>query len=247
MQAPDPLQRGLAMDCCRNGSCFCREKAPFVLVVETLAADGQNTIDAKAAATSSEGSPQPDETDDAQASRRPTSGQYADSVNSLLAGRLESHAAAGPGPGSPSRNTSPVRAGRTQHRRNDTASSRLPSPGSPATSVVIKENDSPAEQDFGQPLRSELTSKRSLSFSEALPIIDAGSQGNEVQQQTTPAKASQPSSHSNAGPSPRPSPRQLGRSPNSKGHNDDPLTRYRMRGHMRAVSCALILHARHSL
>lgn len=195
--------------------------------METLAADGQTSLDAKPAATSSEGSPQPDETDDAQSTRRQTSDHYADSVNSLLSGRLESHAAAGPGPGSPQRNSTPNR-GRTQHRRNDTASSRLPSPGSPATSVIIKESDSPVQPDYKQLVRSELTSRRSLSFSEAaLPVIDTGSQGVQSQPHGTPNRAGQPASQSNTGPSPRPSPRQLGRTATSKnGHSDDPLARY---------------------
>ena len=203
-----------------------------MLIVETLAAEGQTFLDAQAAAaaaaaaTSSDGSPQPDQSDDAQSRRRRASGQYADSVNSLLAGRLESQSAAGPGPGSPQRSSSPVRAGRAQHRRNDTASSRLPSPGSPATSVVIREGDSPAEQSSNLPVRSELTSKRSLTFSEALPVVGNCDETDLPQQHAAPATANQSGVQSSNGPSPRPSPRQLRRSPHSKvGHNDDPLTR----------------------
>ena len=70
----------------------CREKAPFVLIVEVLAAAGQ------------EGSPQPataEATDDegcsGQARRRASGDLYADSAHSFASRRVSTHAQAGPG------------------------------------------------------------------------------------------------------------------------------------------------------
>ena len=70
----------------------CREKAPFVLIVEVLAAAGQ------------EGSPQPataEATDDegcsGQARRRASGDLYADSAHSFASRRVTTHAQAGPG------------------------------------------------------------------------------------------------------------------------------------------------------
>ena len=191
------------------------------MIVETLAADGKSSLETKAS-PSSQDSSQPDDSSVREAARRRNSGQYADSVQSLLASRLNSNSAAEPGPGSTQHSELPAATGRTQHRRNDTA--RLPSPSSPAVSVIIRESDSPG-YDSGQPVSTGLTSKRSLSFSEALPVVETGAQPK--QEQSTPrSKASRVGLLGNSGPSPRPSPRTLGRSPHSKvGHADDPLAR----------------------
>lgn len=205
----------------------CREKAPFVLIVETLAADGKSALETKTSPSSqpsSQDSPQPDDNGVREPARRRHSGQYADSVQSLLASRLNSNSAAEPGPRSSQRNGSPVADGRSQHRRSDTAS-RLPSPpSSPAVSVIVRESDSP-EHSTGYPAGAGLTSKRSLSFSEALPVDENGVE-IKLHQASPRPKASYAGLPATAGPSPRPSPRFLGRSPHGKvGHADDPLAR----------------------
>ncbi|KAL0039390.1 hypothetical protein WJX79_005779 [Trebouxia sp. C0005] len=138
-----------------------REKAPFVLIVETLAAEVQPPHDA-APSTSSQGvSEAGDEDGEGSArtsARRQASSQYADSVQSLLAGRLGSNVLAGPGPGSLQQGD-----GKSVHRRNDTAGSRLPSPGSPAAEHSHAQAlgwHGPSETDSLQPARSELTTRR---------------------------------------------------------------------------------------
>lgn len=184
--------------------------------METLAAEVQPSNNAEVS-TSSQGS-----TDDGEGSSRTTvrrqpSSQYADSVQSVLAGRLNSHAAAGPGPGSPQ--DVDHQPGRSVHRRNDTASSRLPSPGSPAASAAVDAQDPTADK---RPARLDLTTRRSLSFSEAVSEPD-------VAGETGPAKTQEALARSSAerlqiG---KPSPRQLGRSPPGKtAYHDDSFARY---------------------
>jgi hypothetical protein len=72
-----------------------REKAPFVLIVETLAAEVQPPNDAAPSTFSQGVSEAGDEDGEGSArtsARRQASSQYADSVQSLLAGRLGSNA-----------------------------------------------------------------------------------------------------------------------------------------------------------
>lgn len=200
-----------------------REKAPFVLIVETLAAEVQPPNDA-APSTSSQGmSEAGDEDGEGSArtsARRQASSQYADSVQSLLAGRLGSNALAGPGPGSPQQGD-----GKSVHRRNDTAGSRLPSPGSPAAEHSHAQAlgwHGPSEMDSLRPARSELTTRRSLSFSEALPEPDPEQKSDQARQQMALPQVS-----ANTLQGGRPSPRPLGRSPRGKsGHHDDAFARY---------------------
>ncbi len=197
-----------------------------MLIVETLAADVQPPSDA-VPSTSSQGSPEAgDEDGEGSArttARRQASSQYADSVQSLLAGRLGSNATAGPGPGSPQRDGQ--QAGRSVHRRNDTAGSRLPSPGSPAADRAHAQELGQHRQsdiDSTRVLRSELTTRRSLSFSEALPEPEAVENSDQARHQAALARAS--ADRLQAG---RPSPRQLGKSPRGKsGHHDDAFARY---------------------
>lgn len=168
------------------------------------------------ASTSSQAS-----TDDGEGSSRTTvrrqpSSQYADSVQSVLAGRLNSHAAAGPGPGSPQ--DVGQQPGRSVHRRNDTASSRLPSPGSPAASAVVDAQDAKADK---RPARLDLTTRRSLSFSDAVPEPDVAGETGLAQTQEALASSAE---RLQIG---RPSPRQLGRSPPGKtAFHDDSFARY---------------------
>ena len=203
------------------GRCCCREKAPFVLIVETLAADVQPASDVPS--TSSQGSPEIGEEDGEGSARttarRQASSQYADSVQSLLAGRSSSNASAGPGPGSPQGGGH--QPGRSVHRRNDTAGSALPSPGSPTAEHASQQEGSQLGLSDVPPARSELTTRRSLSFSEALP--EPSSEGSDqARQQAALARSS--GDMQQAG---RPSHRQLGRSSIGKsGHHDDAVARY---------------------
>ena len=181
--------------------------------METLAADVQPSNNTEAS-VSSQGSPDDGEDSTHLSVRRQASSQYADSVQSLLAGRVSSNAAAGPGPGSPQHDVR--QPGRSVHRRNDTASSRLPSPGSPP--AVADSQDVPAE---GRSARSELTTRRSLSFSEATPESEAVTDCRQAEAQAPPARRSL--DRVQVG---RPSPRQLGKSPRGKsGHHDDSFAR----------------------
>lgn len=206
----------LPVTCCLA---LCREKAPFVLIVETLAADVQPPVEV---GSSSQGSPEVDEDGEGSArtsARRQASSQYADSVQSLLAGRLSSNSTAGPGPGSPQ-----LGDGRSVHRRNDTAGSRLPSPGSPAAEHSHEQvvgRHGPSQLDNSQPARSELTTRRSLSFNEALPEPEPVESTNQPTHQAVLAK-----DYADRLQTGRPSSRQLGRSPRSKSsHHDDAFTR----------------------
>lgn len=188
---------------------FCREKAPFVLIVETLAADVQ-PLNNQEASSSSQGSPDDGEGSSRASIPRQPSSQYADSVQSVLAGRLSSHAAAGPGPGSPQHGQHP---GKSVHRRNDTASSRLPSPGSPSAASAVVD----AKEADMRPARLDLTTRRSLSFSEAIsgPDVAAAPQppGVLAAPPRTSADGLQPS---------RPSPRQQGKgAPSKTAYHDD--------------------------
>ncbi|KAL3135684.1 hypothetical protein ABBQ38_006156 [Trebouxia sp. C0009 RCD-2024] len=186
-----------------------REKAPFVLIVETLAADVQ-PLNNQEASSSSQGSPDDGEGSSRASIPRQPSSQYADSVQSVLAGRLSSHAAAGPGPGSPQHGQHP---GKSVHRRNDTASSRLPSPGSPSAASAVVD----AKEADMRPARLDLTTRRSLSFSEAIsgPDVAAAPQppGVLAAPPRTSADGLQPS---------RPSPRQQGKgAPSKTAYHDD--------------------------
>lgn len=189
-----------------------REKAPFVLIVETLAADVQPLHNIEAS-SSSQGSPDDGEGSSRTSVVRQPSSQYADSVQSVIAGRLSSHAAAGPGPGSPQH--AGQHPGRSVHRRNDTASSRLPSPGSPsAASAAVGAQDSKADT---RPARLDLTTRRSLSFSEAASAPDIAGEhrpaGTQAAPPETPADGLHPS---------RPSPRQQGKTtPSKAAYYDD--------------------------
>lgn len=199
-----------------------REKAPFVLIVETLAAEVQPPNDA-APSTSSQGMSEAGDEDGEggakTSARRQASSQYADSVQSLLAGRLSSNALAGPGPGSPQQGD-----GKSVHRRNDTAGSRLPSPGSPAADQSHAQAlgwHAPSEIDSLRPARSELTTRRSLSFSEALPEPNPEQKSDQAKQQVALPHVSAATLQGG-----RPSPRPLGRSPRGKsGHHDDAFAR----------------------
>ena len=191
----------------------CREKAPFVLIVETLAAEVQPPDDA-APSTSSQGMSEAGDEDGEggakTSARRQASSQYADSVQSLLAGRLSS-----PQQGD----------GKSVHRRNDTAGSRLPSPGSPAADQSHAQAlgwHGPSEIDSLRPARSELTTRRSLSFSEALPEPNPEQKSDQAKQQVALPHVSAATLQGG-----RPSPRPLGRSPRGKsGHHDDAFARY---------------------
>ena len=193
----------------------CREKAPFVLIVETLAAEVQ-TLNNAEASTSSQGSPDDGEGSSRAAVRRQPSSQYADSVQSVLAGRLSSHAAAGPGPGSP-QDVAP-QPGRSVHRRNDTASSRLPSPGSPSAASAVADAQDPKADNLSA--RLDLTTRRSLSFSEANPEPDAAGDAEPAKAQATLARSSPERLQID-----RPSPRQLGKSPGKPAYHDDSFAR----------------------
>ena len=199
-----------------------REKAPFVLIVETLAAEVQPPNDA-APSTSSQGMSEAGDEDGEggakTSARRQASSQYADSVQSLLAGRLGSNALAGPGPGSPQQGD-----GKSVHRRNDTAGSRLPSPGSPAAenSHAQALGWHGPEIDSLRPARFELTTRRSLSFSEALPEPNPEQKADQAKQEIEQPQVSAATLQGG-----RPSPRPLGRSPRGKsGHHDDAFARY---------------------
>lgn len=166
------------------------------------------------ASVSSQGSPDDGEGSPHLSVRRQASSQYADSVQSLLAGRLSSNAAAGPGPGSPQHDVG--QPGKSVHRRNDTASSRLPSPGSPP--AVADSQDVPSQACSAKP---ELTTRRSLSFSEATPDSEAAADRCQAEAQAPPARHSLDRVQVD-----RPSPRQLGKSPRGKsGHHDDSFAR----------------------
>lgn len=188
-----------------------------MLIVETLAAEVQPLNNAEAS-TSSQGSPDDGEGSSRTTVRRQPSSQYADSVQSMLAGRLGSHAAAGPGPGSPQ--DVGQQPGRSVHRRNDTASSRLPSPGSPsAASAAVDAQDPKADT---RPARLDLTTRRSLSFSEAVPEPDAAGDPGPAKTQAALTRSS--AERLQIG---RPSPRQLGKSPPGKSaYHDDSFARY---------------------
>lgn len=191
--------------------------------METLAAEEQPLNNAEAS-TSSQGSPGDGEGSPRTTVRRQPSSQYADSVQSVLAGRLSSHAAAAPGPGS--LQDVDQQPGRSVHRRNDTASSRLPSPGSPPAASAAADAQHPKADS--RPARLELTTRRSLSFSEAVP--DAAGD-------TVPAVAQTALSRSSAErlSIDKPSPRQLGRSPPGKSaYHDDSFARC---GLLREAAC----------
>lgn len=202
----------------------CREKAPFVLIVETLAAEEQPLKDAEAS-TSSQGSPDDGEGSPRTTVRRQPSSQYADSVQSVLAGRLSSHAAAAPGPGS--LQDADQQPGKSVHRRNDTASSRLPSPGSPPAASAAADARHPKADS--RPARLDLTSRRSLSFSEA--VSDAAGDTGPAMAETALARSSAERLSTD-----KPSPRQLGRSPPGKSaYHDDSFARC---GLPREAACA---------
>lgn len=207
--------------------------------METLAAEVQPSNNAEAS-SSSQGSPDDGEGSSRTTVRRQPSSQYADSVQSVLAVRLNSHAAAGPGPGSPQ--DVGQHPGRSVHRRNDTASSRLPSPGSPAASAAVDAQDSKADK---RPARLDLTTRRSLSFSEAVPEPDEAVEARPEQMQAALARSSAETMQTS-----RPSPRQLGRSPPGKtACPDDSFARY---GLLRGVAWAhepifVTIHMHHDI
>ena len=185
--------------------------------METLAAEEQSVNDTAEASTSSQGSPDDGEGSARTSVRRQASSQYADSVQSLLGGRLGSNAAAGPGPGSPQEHVR--QPGRSVHRRNDTASSRLPSPGSPSAAAVGLVAEGPPADS--RPSKLELTTRRSLSFSEAMPEPEAVAAPSQAAAQAALAwnSADKPQVS-------RASPRQLGKSPRgTSGHHDDSFAR----------------------
>ena len=70
----------------------CREKAPFVLIVEVLAAAGQESSPQPATAEATD-----DEGCSTQARRRASGDLYADSAHSFASRRVSTHAQAGPG------------------------------------------------------------------------------------------------------------------------------------------------------
>ena len=181
-----------------------------MLIVETLAADSQAATAQES--PPSQSSPEPDDGEGSVrlSARRQASSQYADSVQSLLAARLGSNADAGPGPGSPPQ-LGTQQASKSVHRRNDTASSRLPSPDVPVGYPAQASGGGPPEGPQGQ-ARAELTTRRSLSFSDALP---EGQDLNQAGQQPSAVKASEEPMQSG-----RPSPR-LGRTSTGKSGHDD--------------------------
>ena len=187
-----------------------------MLIVETLAAEVQPLNNAEAS-TSSQGSPDDGEGSSRTTVRRQPSSQYADSVQSVLAGRLSSHAAAGPGPGSPQHIAQ--QPGRSVHRRNDTASSRLPSPSSPSAASALIETQDPKADN--RPARLDLTTRRSLSFSEAIPEPDAAVDTEPAKAQAALARSSPERLQIG-----RPAPRQPGKSPSGKSaYHDDSFAR----------------------